>query len=175
MKSLSRVPLLATPWTTAYQAPPSMGFSGQEYWSGVPLPSPSHILHPANHTIQLLTIVLLLLLSRFSRVQLCATPQTAAHQAPLSLGFSRQECWSGLPFPPPNYSSAPPQLPQTLCFQVLSPAALDFVSMPLGIFILVLTVDLDKQETQLNCCFLIADDPGIGETLGGPYLSNPSY
>ena len=39
-KSLSRVWLLATPWTTAYQAPPSMGFSRQEYWSGVPLPSP---------------------------------------------------------------------------------------------------------------------------------------
>ena len=34
-------PTLATPWTAAYQAPPSMGFSGQEYWSGVPLPSPS--------------------------------------------------------------------------------------------------------------------------------------
>ena len=41
----------------------------------------------------------LLLLSRFSRVWLCATPQMAAHQAPLSLGFSRQEHWSGLPFP----------------------------------------------------------------------------
>ena len=41
---------------------------------------------------------LLLLLSRFSRVPLCVTPQTAAHQAPLSLGFSRQEYWSGLPF-----------------------------------------------------------------------------
>ena len=40
-KSLSRVLLLATPWTAAYQAPPSMGFSRQEYWSGVPLPSPS--------------------------------------------------------------------------------------------------------------------------------------
>ena len=39
-KSLSRVWLFATPWTTAYQAPPSMGFSRQEYWSGVPLPSP---------------------------------------------------------------------------------------------------------------------------------------
>ena len=38
-KSLSRVRLLATPWTVAYQAPPSMGFSRQEYWSGVPLPS----------------------------------------------------------------------------------------------------------------------------------------
>ena len=41
-KSLSRVRLLATPWTAAYQAPPSMGFSRQEYWSGVPLPSPLH-------------------------------------------------------------------------------------------------------------------------------------
>ena len=39
VKSLSRVRLLATPWTTAHQAPPSMGFSRQEYWSGVPLPS----------------------------------------------------------------------------------------------------------------------------------------
>ena len=40
VKSLSQVRLLATPWTAAYQAPPSMGFSRQEYWSGVPLPSP---------------------------------------------------------------------------------------------------------------------------------------
>ena len=47
----------------------------------------------------------LLLLSRFSRVQLCATPQTAAHQPPPSLGFSRQEHWSGLPFPSPTHAS----------------------------------------------------------------------
>ena len=40
VKSLSRAQLLATLWTVAYQAPPSMGFSRQEYWSGVPLPSP---------------------------------------------------------------------------------------------------------------------------------------
>ena len=39
VKSLSRVQLFSTPWTAAYQAPPSMGFSRQEYWSGVPLPS----------------------------------------------------------------------------------------------------------------------------------------
>ena len=45
VKSLSRVRLIATPWTAAYQAPPSMGFSRQEYWSGVPLPSPpSHLI-----------------------------------------------------------------------------------------------------------------------------------
>ena len=40
VKSLSRIRLFATPWTAAYQAPPSMGFSRQEYWSGVPFPSP---------------------------------------------------------------------------------------------------------------------------------------
>ena len=42
VKSLSRVRLLATPWTAAYQAPLSMGFSRQKYWSGFPLPSPVH-------------------------------------------------------------------------------------------------------------------------------------
>ena len=50
-------------------------------------------------------LLLLLLLSRFSRVRLCATPETAAHQAPPSLGFSRQEQWSGLPFPSPMRES----------------------------------------------------------------------
>ena len=46
-------------------------------------------------------LLLLLLLSRFSSVRLCVTPEMAAHQAPPSLGFSRQEHWSGLPFPSP--------------------------------------------------------------------------
>ena len=58
--------------------------------------------HFQNHFPYFL-LLLLLLLSRFSRVRLCATPQTAAHQAPLSLGFSRQEHWSGLPFPSPVF------------------------------------------------------------------------
>ena len=44
VKSLSRVWLLATPWTVAHQAPLSMGFSRQEHWSGVPLPSPCYVL-----------------------------------------------------------------------------------------------------------------------------------
>ena len=69
MKSLSRVRPSATPWTAAFQAPPSIGFSRHEYWSGVPSPSSYK------------SLLLLLLLSRFSRVRLCATPQTAAHQA----------------------------------------------------------------------------------------------
>ena len=46
-----------------------------------------------------------MLLSHFSRVQRCATPKTAAHQAPPSLGFSRQEPWSGLPFPSSMHES----------------------------------------------------------------------
>ena len=86
VKSLSHVQLFVTPWTAAYQAPPSMGFSRPEYWSRVPLPS---LLWP------------LLLQSRFSRVRLCVTPETAAHQTLRSLGFSKQEHWHGLPFPSP--------------------------------------------------------------------------
>ena len=46
VKSLSRVQPSATPWTAAYQVPPSSGFSRQEYWSGVPLPSPCMALAP---------------------------------------------------------------------------------------------------------------------------------
>ena len=49
--------------------------------------------------------MLLLLLSRFSRVGLRAIPETAAHQAPPSLGFSRKEHWSGLPFPSPMHEN----------------------------------------------------------------------
>ena len=64
VKSLSRVRLVATPWTAAYQAPPSMGFSRQEYWNGLPLPSPgmlldipgeqdsTHIPHTHTHTTE---------------------------------------------------------------------------------------------------------------------------
>ena len=54
---------------------------------------------------KVMTNLLLLLLSCFSCVWLCATPETAAHQAPPSLGFSRQEHWSGLPFPSPMHES----------------------------------------------------------------------
>ena len=92
-KSLSHVWLFAIPGQ--YAVPPSMGFSRQEYWSGLPFPSPA----PA------MLLLLLLLLSRFSRVRLCVTPEMAAHQAPPSLGFSRQEHWRGLPFPSPMHES----------------------------------------------------------------------
>ena len=46
VKSLSRVHLFATPWTVAHQAPPSVGFSRQEYWSGLPFPSPGDLPDP---------------------------------------------------------------------------------------------------------------------------------
>ena len=46
VKSLSRVLLFAAPWTVAYQAPPSMGFSRQEYWGGLPFPSPGDLPDP---------------------------------------------------------------------------------------------------------------------------------
>ena len=46
VKSLSRVRLFATPWTVAHQVPPSIGFSRQEYWSGLPFPSPGDLLDP---------------------------------------------------------------------------------------------------------------------------------
>ena len=51
VKLLSRVWLLVTPWTAAYQAPPSMGFSRQEYWSGVPLPSPPSYVVGTNYRV----------------------------------------------------------------------------------------------------------------------------
>ena len=56
VKSLSRVQLFVTPWTVAYQAPPSMGFSRQEYWSGLPFPSPGDLpdpgIEPRSPTLQ---------------------------------------------------------------------------------------------------------------------------
>ena len=84
-KSLQLCPTLCL---AAHQAPLSLGFSRQEYWSGLPFPSPMHAC----------------MLSHLSCVRLCVTPWTAAHQAPLSTGFSRQEYWSGLPFPSPMHA-----------------------------------------------------------------------
>ena len=133
MKSLSCVWLLATPWTAAYQAPPSMGFSRQEYWSGMPSPSlwnphaaaaaakslqscltlcnPIHSSPPGSaipgilqtRTLEWVAISFSdawkwkVKVKSLSRVWLFTIPWTAALQAPPSMGFSRQEYWSGLP------------------------------------------------------------------------------
>ena len=68
-------------------------------------PSKEMQLPPLSLMSQIHLNLLLLLLSRFSCVRLCATPEMAAHQAPPSLGFSRQEPWSRLPFPSPMNES----------------------------------------------------------------------
>ena len=88
LSCFSRVQLCVTPQTVAHQAPPSLGFSRQEHWSGLPFPSPMNAC----------------VLSRFNHVRLCVTPWSAVHQAPLSTGFSRQEYWSGLPCPSPQWT-----------------------------------------------------------------------
>ena len=57
-----------------------------------------------------LALLLLLLLSRFSHVRLCATPWTVAHQAPPFMGFSRQEYGSGVPLPSPGWGTKIPEI-----------------------------------------------------------------
>ena len=87
------------------------------YWNPFPMGCPQvrrpHQVEPEGWWCWL-PLTLLLLLSRFRRVQLCVTPQTAAHQATPSLGFSRQEHWSGLPFPSPMHESEVARLCPTL-------------------------------------------------------------
>ena len=101
-KSLSHVQLLATPRTAAHQAPPSMGFSRQEHWSGVPSPSAHGPLMGAKSAWNWgRNIFMKVKVKLLSCVQLFVTPRTAAFQAPPSMGFSRQEYWSRLPFPSP--------------------------------------------------------------------------
>ena len=67
--------LFANPWTVAHQVPLSMGFSRQEYWNGLPFPSPGQVMTSS--------------VQSFSRVRLLATPWIAAHQASLSITNSR--------------------------------------------------------------------------------------
>ena len=99
-QSLSHVQLLVTLWTVVHQAPLFMGILQARILEWVAMPSLRGSSQPRDQTQ-----VSLLLLSHFSHVRLCATPQTAAHQAPTSLGFSRQEHWSGLPLPSPMHES----------------------------------------------------------------------
>ena len=68
-KSLSHVRLPATPWTIAHQAPPSMGFSRQEHWSGLPLPSPRHMLFPRNSISRKRSLGILSHKNTYSNVQ----------------------------------------------------------------------------------------------------------
>ena len=149
-QSLSHIWLFATPWTLACQAPLSMEFSRQEYWSGLPFPFPGDLPNPGIEPASLALEGMFLTtaaakslqscptlcdprdgsppgfpvpgilqartlewvaisfsnagkwkvkVKSLSRVQLLATPWAAAYQAPLSMGFSRQKYWSGVPLP----------------------------------------------------------------------------
>ena len=130
-ESLSCVRLFVTPWTVAFQAPLSMGFSRQAYYSGLPFPSPGITAtaaaakslqsyptlynpidgsppgSPVPGILQARTLEWVAIsfsnawnwkvkVKSLIRVWLLATPWTAAHQAPPSMGFSRQEYWSGV-------------------------------------------------------------------------------
>ena len=136
VKSLRGVRLLVTPWTAVNQAPPSMGFARQEYWSGLPLPSLIYVYaaaaakllqscptlcdpidgsppgSPIPGILKARTLEWVAISSSnawkwkvkvksLSHIRLLVTPWTAAYQAPPSMGFSRQEYWSGVPLPSP--------------------------------------------------------------------------
>ena len=83
------VRLSVTTWTMAHQAHLSVGFSRQEYWSGLSFPSPVRKYEVSE-------------VKSLTHVRLFATSCTVGYQAPLSMGFSRQEYWSGLSFPSPD-------------------------------------------------------------------------
>ena len=133
-KSLQLCPTHVTQWT--HQVPLSMGFSKQEYWSGLSCPPPGDLPNPRTKPTPLTSPalasrlfttratwedpMLLLLLSCFSRVWLVETPWTAAYQAPPSIGFSRQEYWSGLPLPSPEDPMRKGQFTETRSWLVVT-------------------------------------------------------
>ena len=104
---------LVTPWTVARQAPLSMEFSRQDYWSALPLPSPG--IFPTWGLIlvsciagRVFTVLATAAAAAAKSLQSCpilCNPIDGSHQAPPSLGFSRKEHWSGLPFPFPMHGS----------------------------------------------------------------------
>ena len=118
LNHLSHVLLFATLWTVAHQAPVTIEFSRQEFQSGLPCPPPGDRPNPclispvlagrfftASATWEALQVTLKGKGKLLSRVQLFATPWTAAHQAPPSMGLSRQEYWSGVPSSSPMNES----------------------------------------------------------------------
>ena len=144
LSRFSRVWLCATPLMAARQAPPSLLFSREEHWSGLPFPSPlqsmgldkyiiTWILHWSSIQNSFIflnflyvsqpsfppsqPLLLLLLLSHFSPVWLFATPWTVVSLAPPSMGFSRQEYWSGVPLPSPGDLPDPGIEPGSPVFQ----------------------------------------------------------
>ena len=145
VKSLSCVRLLVTPWTAAYQAPPSMGFSRQEYWSGVPLPSLCRDATLPNLKYQLSMTFMI-------KAKIFATGQTALMICALTLSLT------ALPSPP--YGAACDNFKCSCCFLGL-PCTLP---SPWAIFLI---------DTQPNFCgpmnsFLIPSPTHIGMKLDLP-------
>ena len=107
-----------TPRTVVYQAPLSMESPRPEYWNGLLFPSPGNLpdlgvkpVSPASPTLEANSLplshlgspsIVCAVLSHSSHVPLFAILWTVTHQVPLSMGFSKQEYWSGLPFPSPG-------------------------------------------------------------------------
>ena len=87
LSHFNHVRLCVTPQTASHQAPPSLGFSRQEHWNGLPFPSPVHESEKWKWRCSVVS----------------NSCRTAAYQAPPSIGFSRQEYWSGLPLPSLEY------------------------------------------------------------------------
>ena len=138
LSHFSRVRLCATPEMAAHQAPLSLGFSRQEYWSGLPFLS---TMHESEKWVKSL-----------SHVWLFATPWTAAYHAPLSMGFSRQEYWSRLPLTSPikdtwsyklSVSVSCPVVPDSLRPHGLQPTRLLCPS------------DFPGKDTGMGCHFLL--------------------
>ena len=101
--------------------------------------------------------LLLLLLSHFSRVRLCVTPEMAAHQAPPSLGFSRQGHWSGLPFPSPVHESEKWKWSSSVVSDCSRPHGLQPTRLPRS-------WDFPGKSTGVEChCLLDYDNP-LGPT-----------
>ena len=104
-----------TPTTILPYSPEQIFYSSYIYfrtfWRSYLVYSSGYLINSLLLDCFLFSIRLLLLLSRLSRVRLCVTPQTAAHQAPPSLGFSRQEHWSGLPLPSLQNSAGHTEMP----------------------------------------------------------------
>ena len=93
-------PTLANPWTVACQAPLSMGFPRQEFWGALTFSSPGDLPKPGIKPVS--PCVSFMHAKSLQSCLTLATPWTAACQAPLSMGFSRQEYWSGSPFHSPG-------------------------------------------------------------------------
>ena len=128
---LSPVRLFATPMDCSPPGSSVHGFSRQEYWRGLPFPSPGIFptqglnagllnWHMGSLPLAPPGVCAVRVLSRFGFVRVFETIWTVAHQASLSLGFSRQGYWSGLPCPSPGESSQPRDQTYVSCISCIA-------------------------------------------------------